>query len=77
MVYQNDNIGKSYDFRSGWHSEFVVYEHIHDYSEILMCLNGEADITVRSKKMILKKGHTIQADHMKCLTLVTNFICKE
>ena len=56
MIYQNDNFGKSYDYRSGWHDEFVVYEHLHDYSEILLCLKGEADISVRGRKILLRAG---------------------
>ena len=50
ITYQNENIGKSYSFRSRFHAPgYSVPSHMHEYSEILyvsdgcmsFCLDGE------------------------------------
>jgi len=59
MIYQSENFGKSYDYRSGRHTEFIISEHLHDYSEILFCISGEADIKIGDRFLTLKGGELV------------------
>lgn len=59
MIYQNENFGGEFDYRSRWHDQFLMYEHLHEYSEVLMCKKGKADIVVRGKALTLCENELI------------------
>ena len=47
LVYQNENIGKSYAFRSRYHrSGYTIPPHIHEYTELLWVLDGIMTMTL-------------------------------
>ena len=59
MIYQNENFGGEFDYRSRWHDEFLMYEHLHEYSEVLFCKKGKADVVVRGKALTLSENQLI------------------
>ena len=59
MIYQNENFGGEFDYRSRWHDEFLMCEHLHEYSEILLCKKGKADIVVRGKALTLSENELV------------------
>ncbi len=59
MKYQLENCSKNYDFRSRHHDGFIIDAHLHEFSEILFTKDGNADIFVNGKHIILPKNHII------------------
>ena len=59
LLYQTENFGKSYEYRSGSHENWVVPPHIHEYSEILFTKNGTATVVLDGVTYRLPKGHMI------------------
>lgn len=59
IVYQTENIGNSYDFRSNSHTNWVVPPHIHEYSEIAFTMEGETCVYIDEKRYIVPKNHLI------------------
>lgn len=59
IIYQSENIGKSYDYRSNSHTNWVVPPHIHEYSEIAFTKNGKSCIYLDGKKYIVPENHLI------------------
>ncbi len=59
MIYQNENFGGAYDFRSGLHEGWQVDAHLHEYSEILYCRQGEGKVTVNGKALTIGRGQLI------------------
>lgn len=57
LIYQKENIGKSYEYRSNIHENWVIPPHIHEYSELLFVKNGTATILIEGKKYRLLKNH--------------------
>lgn len=57
LTYQNENIGKSFAFRSREHrSGYEVPPHIHEYSEILYVTDGAMTMYLDGKKLTVDKG---------------------
>lgn len=56
MIYQTENFNGAYDYRSGSHKGWHVEEHIHEYSEILFCKEGEGTATVNGRRLCLRAG---------------------
>jgi AraC-like DNA-binding protein len=54
LFYQTENFGKSYDFRPKLHEGFVIGAHIHEFSEIIYVLSGDAEIVINGKTLHLK-----------------------
>ena len=59
LLYQTENFGKSYEYRSGSHENWTVPPHIHEYSEILFTKNGTATVVLDGVTYRLPKGHMI------------------
>lgn len=59
MNYQNENFSGEYELRCGRHRGYHVSVHLHEYSEVLFCKKGEAELTVNGKPYILKENHLI------------------
>lgn len=59
MLYQNENIGGCYDFRSKWHDQFIVPTHLHEYTELAHVQKGTAQIWIRNHCFTVKAGETI------------------
>lgn len=59
IVYQTENIGNSYDYRSNSHTNWVVPPHIHEYSEFAFTKEGETCVYVDGKRYIVPKNHLI------------------
>lgn len=53
MYYQTENINGIYDFRCRFHNGFIMESHIHEYSEILYCQNGECEIMINGRSIPL------------------------
>lgn len=54
MEYQNENFGGEYDFRCRFHDGWEMAEHIHEYSELLYCKDGEGRVTVNGQSFSVK-----------------------
>lgn len=59
MEYQNENFGGEYDFRSRYHKGWHMGEHLHEYSELLFCKEGECCVTAGGQELFLKKGELV------------------
>lgn len=59
IVYQTENIGKSYEYRSSSHKNWIVPSHIHEYSEIAFTKEGETCVYLDEKRYIVPKNHLI------------------
>ena len=59
MKYQLENSSKNYDYRCQHHDGFIIGAHLHEFSEILYTVDGNADIFVNGKHIILPKNHII------------------
>ena len=57
LVYQNENIGKSYAFRSRYHrSGYTIPPHIHEYTELLWVLDGIMTMNLDGRKLLVPAG---------------------
>ena len=59
MKYQLENFNGSYDFRSGFHRDWLMEPHIHEYCELLYCHRGAAEVIVNGKQILLPQEHLI------------------
>ena len=59
LLYQRENFGKSYEYRSGAHENWIVPPHIHEYSEIFFVKSGVATVILDGKTYRLPKHHVI------------------
>ena len=55
MQYQYENFSGEYDFRCRRHDEFMVDLHLHEYSELLYVVRGEATVTVNNRQCFLRE----------------------
>jgi len=86
LIYQSENFGNDYDFRCRAHKGFLIEAHLHDYSEILYCKSGIADIAINGKpiqltahQLILIPPNYVHAYHCKdtevvCAVFSNDFI---
>lgn len=51
LFYQMENFGKSYDFRPNYHDGFIIGAHIHEFSEIIYVLEGDAEVIINGKTL--------------------------
>ena len=54
MKYQNENFGGNYVFRSRIHYGWTVSAHLHEYSELIYCREGEGSVIVDGRTVPLK-----------------------
>ena len=59
IIYQAENIGKSYEYKSNSHENWVVSPHIHEYSELAFTKEGVSTIYVDGVKHLVPKNHLI------------------
>lgn len=59
MNYHLENFSGEYDFRCRRHNGFDIELHLHEYSEILYCIDGTADIVVDQKPIQLHSQELI------------------
>ena len=59
MEYQNENFNGEYDFRSRIHYGWVINENLHEYSEILFCVEGYGDAVINGKTIPLTAGEML------------------
>ncbi len=59
IIYQSENIGKSYDYKSNSHTNWVVPPHIHEYCEIAFTKQGETCVYIDNERYIVPKNHLI------------------
>jgi len=59
IVYQKENIGKRYEYRSNVHRNWVMPPHIHEYSEIAFTKSGTTTVIVNGQKYLLPPDHLI------------------
>ena len=59
MKYHNENFNGTLDFRSNFHKNWWVELHLHEYSEILYCKQGEGDILINGRTIRLKSDEFI------------------
>ena len=59
LFYQMENFGKSYDFRPNYHDGFIIGAHIHEFSEIIYIIEGDAEVIINGKTLYLKDNDLI------------------
>lgn len=59
MKYQLENFSGSYDFRSGFHRDWYMETHIHEYCEVLYCQRGTAVVTANGQTISLPEKHLV------------------
>ena len=59
IIYQFENIGKAYDFKNNFHSDWYVPPHIHEYSEIVFTKRGVFRMHLDGKEYIVPENHLI------------------
>lgn len=57
LQYQNENFGRSYDYRRREHDVFVIPAHIHEYSELLYTREGEMTMYLGGERRVVPAGH--------------------
>lgn len=59
IIYQTENIGNSYEYRSNSHENWTVPPHIHEYSEIAFTKKGVSTIYLDGEKHLVPENHLI------------------
>ncbi len=59
MKYQLENIGGTCEFRCRLHNGWSMECHIHEYSELLYCMQGTCEVTVNNRRIFLKEKQFI------------------
>lgn len=57
LQYQNENFGRSYDYRRREHDVFVIPAHIHEFSELLYVREGEMAMQIGGERRVVPAGH--------------------
>ena len=87
LIYQNENVGKNYDFRACCHQNWSIPPHIHEYSEILYTKSGVMTMYLDGVKQTVPQGylafilpnriHAYTAEtpsHVSCAVFSNDFI---
>lgn len=56
LKYHSENFNGSLDFRSKFHENWRVELHLHEYSEILYCQEGEGEAWINGRRIPLHSG---------------------
>lgn len=59
MEYQQENFNGAYDFRSNAHRAWQVGDHLHEYSELLYCKEGEGTVAAGGRAFLLRAGEYV------------------
>lgn len=56
LLYQNENFGRSYDFRRRHHDRFVIPAHIHEFSELCCVTEGTMTLFISGAEYQAPEG---------------------
>lgn len=59
IVYQTENFGKKYEYRSNRHQNWTTPPHLHEFSEIAFTLDGVTTVLVNGQRYSVPKNHLI------------------
>ena len=59
IIYQTENMGNRFEYRTSGHDNWVKPPHIHEYSELALVTDGVATIYLSGKKYLVEPGHAI------------------
>lgn len=59
LIYQTENFGKRFEYRSNEHKNWIVPPHIHEFSEIAFTKEGVSTIILDGKKLTLPEWHLV------------------
>lgn len=59
IIYQTENMGNRFEYRTSGHDNWVKPPHIHEYSELAFVTEGMATIYLSGKKYLVEAGHAI------------------
>lgn len=59
IVYQTENFGKHYEYRSNPHKNWVMPPHIHEFSEIAFTKSGTTTVILGGQKYLVPENHLI------------------
>ena len=59
IIYQTENMGNRFEYRTSGHDNWVKPPHIHEYSELAFVTEGVATIYLSGKKYLVEAGHAI------------------
>lgn len=57
LVYQNENVMKTFDVRTKIRDDFVILPHIHEFSEMLYVHQGTMTMMLDGSKLTVPEGH--------------------
>ena len=53
IIYQTENMGNRFEYRTSGHDNWVKPPHIHEYSELAFVTEGVATIYLSGKKYLV------------------------
>lgn len=59
MEYQQENFNGTTDFRSNAHNTWQIEDHLHEYSELLYCKEGEGTVAAGGRSFPLRAGEFV------------------
>ena len=59
ILYQTENFGNSYEYRTGAHHNWVMAPHLHEFSEIAFTLDGVTTVWVDGVRYSVPRGHLV------------------
>ena len=59
IIYQSENFGKHYEYRSNPHTNWAVLPHMHEFSELAFVKDGVATVFVNGEKHEVGAGQLI------------------
>ena len=59
IIYQSENFGKHYEYRSNPHTNWAVLPHMHEFSELAFVREGVATVFVNGEKHEVRAGQLI------------------
>lgn len=57
IIYQDENIGKHYDFKTNMHERYTTPHHIHEFSELAYTYRGITTVYVNGTKYQIPEKH--------------------
>ena len=59
ILYQTENFGKTYDYRSNTHENWKVVPHIHEFSELAFTKSGIMTVYINGHRFLVPEKHMI------------------
>ncbi len=59
ILYQTENFGKRYEYRTASHEDWIMPPHIHEFSEFAYTKRGTTTVYVDGQKHLVNEGHLI------------------